>query len=294
MAAWSRYTYSDPGADDVVIASQATDAPISELPWWTIGMSAGDNPFGIPGYDATTYGDSFADVYDDWYANLEDDDFIASIAASLPATALRILELGVGTGRLVRALRSLRPNANDTIIGVDTSEAMLNIARQADLGDTVLLNADFSRSLPDGPFDAIFVGYNTLFNLPSSDAIQNCLKLVAERLAPGAVFHIDVVNPTPAEETDHMRIRTMTTGEVVLSISRHDVQSQRIIGQFVQFIDGQQTRLRPYSVRYVNPEQLDELARLAGLQLVSRHADGNGTPITADSHRHVSRYTRAQ
>jgi trans-aconitate methyltransferase len=257
-------------------------------------MSAGDNPYGIPGYDSATYGDSFADVYDNWYANLEDDDFIASIVASLPAQAVRILELGIGTGRLVRALRSLRPHVKDTIIGVDTSEAMLNIAREADLGDTTLMNADFSQDLPEGPFDVIFVGYNTLFNLPSSDAIQNCLQLVAERLAPGAIFHVDVVNPTPAEENDHMRIRTMTTGEVVLSISRHDVESQRIIGQFVQFTNGQQTRLRPYSVRYVNPAQLDELARSSGLQLVSRHADGNGTPITSDSHRHVSRYTRAQ
>jgi hypothetical protein len=85
----------------------------------------------------------------------------------------------------------------------------------------------------------------------------------------------------------------MTTGQVVLSISRHDVASQRIIGQFVQFTNGQQTRLRPYSVRYVNPEQLDELATSAGLELVSRHADGNGSPVTVDSHRHVSRYRRA-
>ena len=257
-------------------------------------MSAGDNPFGIPGYDAATYGDSFADVYDDWYADLDDKDFIASVAASLPAQAVRILELGVGTGRLVRALRSLRPAVDDVIIGVDTSEAMMDIARTSDLGATTLLNADFSQTLPDGPFDSIFVGYNTLFNLPDTQAIQRCLQLVAKRLAPGAFFHVDVVNPTPAENSDHMRIRTMTTGEVVLSISRHDVDSQRIIGQFVQFTNGQQTRLRPYSVRYVNPVQLDELARTAGLQLVSRHADGNGTPVSVDSHRHVSRYTRAQ
>lgn len=257
-------------------------------------MSSGDNPFGIAGYDAATYGDSFADVYDDWYADLDDNDFIASVAASLPAQPVRILELGVGTGRLVRALRSLRPHTNDSIIGVDTSEAMLNIARQGDLGATILVNADFSHTLPDGPFDAIFVGYNTLFNLPNTQAIQRCLHLVSERLAPGAVFHVDVVNPTPAEESDHVRIRTMTTGEVVLSISRHDIESQRIIGQFVQFTNGQQTRLRPYSVRYVNPAQLDELAQTAGLQLVSRHADGNETPVSADSHRHVSRYTRAE
>lgn len=258
-------------------------------------MSAGDNPYGIPGYDASTYGESFADVYDSWYADLDDDDFIASVAASLPAQDSHILELGVGTGRLVRALRTLRAGYNDSIVGVDTSEAMLAIARSADLGTaTELLTMDFSQSLPDGLFDAIFVGYNTLFNLPNTEAIAQCMQLVAARLSADGHFHIDVVNPMPTDQSDHMRIRTMTTGEVVLSISRHEVAEQRIIGQFVQFTNGQQARLRPYSVRYVNPEQLDDLAHSAGLTLVSRHADGEGNPITPDSHRHVSKYTRAQ
>ena len=257
-------------------------------------MSAGDNPFGIPGYDATTYGESFADVYDEWYADLSDDDFIESVAAALPDRKARVLELGVGTGRLVRALRALRPH-HDTIIGIDTSEAMLNVARSVDLGSsTELLNMDFSVAMPDGPFDAIFVGYNTLFNLPNTEAIQKCLQLASSRLSSDAMLHIDVVNPIDAGERDHLRIRTMTTGEVVLSISRHDVEEQRITGQFVQFINGQQARLRPYAVRYVNPQQLDELAHTAGLQLVTRHADGNGTPISHDSHRHVSRYTRVE
>ena len=258
-------------------------------------MSASDNPYGIPGYDAATYGESFADVYDDWYADLNDEDFIASVAATLPARSAHILELGVGTGRLVRQLRVLRHDYNDTIVGVDTSEAMLAIARSADLGpDTTLLNMDFSQSLPDGRFDAVFVGYNTFFNLPTSEAMRQCMNLVAARLTPEAFFHIDVVNPHTSGESDHMRVRTMTTGEVVLSISRHDEVAQRIIGQFVQFTNGQQTRLRPYSVRYVNPQQLDDLAQSAGLRLVSRHADGNETPIAPDSDRHVSRYTKAE
>jgi ubiquinone/menaquinone biosynthesis C-methylase UbiE len=257
-------------------------------------MSASEHPFGIQGYDAATYGESFADVYDEWYADLNDQDFIASVAAALPAHDAHILELGVGTGRLIRQLRTFRAHHNDTIIGVDSSEAMLAIAQTADLGaDTTLLNMDFSQALPDGPFDAVFVGYNTFFNLPTTAAMQQCLTLVASRLKQGAFFHIDVVNPQPSGESDNMRIRTMTTGEVVLSISRHDEDAQRIIGQFVQFTNGQQTRLRPYSVRYVNPQQLDDLAHSAGLRLVSRHADGNQTPITPDSDRHVSRYTKA-
>ena len=53
----------------------------------------------MDGYRPATYGDAFADVYDDWYADLHDPEAVADLlTASDPAG--RILELGVGTGRL--------------------------------------------------------------------------------------------------------------------------------------------------------------------------------------------------
>lgn len=42
-----------------------------------------ENPYGVDGYDATTYGDSFAEVYDQWYGGLDDADFLESIVSSL-------------------------------------------------------------------------------------------------------------------------------------------------------------------------------------------------------------------
>ena len=89
-----------------------------------------ENPYGVDGYDATTYGDSFAEVYDQWYADLDDADFLESIVSSLPPQLVRVLELGVGTGRLVAHWLSLRPMAGDTIIGIDSSAAMLQIAQE--------------------------------------------------------------------------------------------------------------------------------------------------------------------
>jgi hypothetical protein len=82
----------------------------------------------------------------------------------------------------------------------------------------------------------------------------------------------------------------MTAGRVVLSVTRHDAAAQRIIGQFVELADGRPVTLRPWSVRYLAPAQLDALAVGAGLRLVERHADGRGTEFTPDSRRHVSAY----
>lgn len=252
------------------------------------------NLFGIAGYSASTYGDSFADVYDEWYADLDDADFVDGLAAKLPETPIRILELGVGTGRLISQLLALRAHVKDTIIGVDSSAPMLEAARTRDFPPHVSLeHGDFSSTLPEGTFDLIFVGYNTLFNLPDENAMRSCFSLVAHHLAPEGTFAIDVVSPLADQPGDHVSVRTMATHEVVLAISTHDATAQRITGQFVQFSDGATARLRPWSVRYFTPDQLDALATEAGLALVTRHADGIGTAYTPDSFRHVSRYSRA-
>jgi hypothetical protein len=49
-------------------------------------------------FDAASYGDGMADVYDQWYADLEVDAPVAALA-DLAGTG-PVLELGVGTGRL--------------------------------------------------------------------------------------------------------------------------------------------------------------------------------------------------
>src|SRR5262245_43609357 len=68
-------------------------------------------------YDAGTYGRGFADVYDDWYSDVSDIDATVDGVCALAAEAGgdRVLELGVGTGRLAIpvARRGL------SVVGVD-------------------------------------------------------------------------------------------------------------------------------------------------------------------------------
>ena len=54
----------------------------------------------VDGYTSATYGDAFADVYDDWYGDLADRDATITTVAALTPAGGRVLELGVGTGRL--------------------------------------------------------------------------------------------------------------------------------------------------------------------------------------------------
>lgn len=54
--------------------------------------------------------------------------------------------------------------------------------------------------------------------------------------------------------------------------------------------DGKQARLTRSPHRYVWPAELDLMARIAGFELESRHADWSGAAFTVDSRSHVSTY----
>jgi trans-aconitate methyltransferase len=251
-----------------------------------------ENPYGVDGYDATTYGDSFAEVYDQWYEGLDDADFLESIVSSLSDNPVRVLELGVGTGRLVAQWLSLRPTSGDTIVGIDSSTAMLQIANEKNFPTSVsFMCGDFSEQLPSGPFDVVFIGYNTLFNVPDAQALQNCIKNVSSVLNSSGSLYIDAVIPSSTDDSTHEFMQTMATGEEVLATSHHDPLSQRITGTFTHLGPENLSRVRSWAVRYFTPPQLDAIAEQSGLALFSRYADGRQTPFTSDSHRHVSRYS---
>ena len=262
------------------------------LPWWNGTVS--DNPFGLHGYTSSTYGDAFADVYDEWYGSLGDLDFVDALVRNLPAGRADILELGVGTGRLLDRLVSAREGISDRLTGIDTSAAMIDRARSLDsLASADLRIGDFSDSLPPGEYDLVFCGYNTFFNLADSEAMTRALVLVRSVLRGGGRLVIDAFVPGADTGGDRVTIRTVTTDSVVLNVSRHDETEQRIVGQFVELTNGAPVRLRPWAVRYLMPHELDSLAERAGLRLLERHADGATGAFTPESRRHVSVYCPA-
>ncbi len=246
----------------------------------------------MEGYEASTYGEAFADVYDDWYtATLGDRSAFAAMAFGLAVADLPILELGIGTGRLAVALAA----AGLHVVGVDTSAAM--VARIPPVGEgpgsVTPVVGDMVEDLPAGPFGLAYCGFNTFFNLLSERRQQDCLTAVADRLAPGAAFIVEASIPEPpSDPADEVRLRSMTATEVVLSVSRVDRDGQRAEGQYVSLSAAGGVRLRPWAIRWCTPTQLDELAACAGLELVGRYAGYDRAPLTDDDDRHVTVYRR--
>jgi hypothetical protein len=148
-------------------------------------------------------------------------------------------------------------------------------------------------ALPDGPFDAVLVAYNTIFNLLDEATQQRCFTAVADRLTRGGAFVVEAFVPDVARlgatPTD-VSVRSLAVDRVVLSVTVNEPEEQRAEGQFVEFTETGGVRLRPWSIRWATPEQLDAMADAAGLALTERWEDMAGAPFDDASRAHVSIY----
>ncbi len=246
----------------------------------------------VEGYDDTTYGRAFADVYDEWYAGVSD---VATTVAALADLAGDgpVLELGVGTGRLAVPLAERAHHL--AVVGIDTSPDMLaGLERRGRPANLTTVTGDMVDDLPDGPFSLVFVAYNTIFNLVSAARQRACFDAVTRRLQPGGRFVVEAFIPDdPPRDGDVIELRTLTADRVVLSLSRHDSGRQRADGQFVELTESGGVRLRPWSIRYASPAELDAAAAAAGLAVEQRWESFGGVPLVDGSTRHVTVYRRA-
>ena len=257
----------------------------------------------MEGYGPATYGDRFADVYDDWYGEVSDVEatvaHVVALAGSIGGGP--VLELGAGSGRLALPLAA----AGLDVWALDASAAMVERLRakpgaagvtavvgdMADLAALDALGAGEDGEAP--PFAVVLCAFNTFFNLTSTAAQLACLRGVAARLAPGGRLVVEAFVPPPGDEeaaaVGAVEPRHIGLDEVVLTVSRLDPAARTVTGQHVTLSEAG-VRLRPWVLHYVSPGGLDDLAGQAGLSLATRHGGWRGEAFTEASPVHVSSY----
>lgn len=248
------------------------------------------------GYDDASYGEGFADVYDDWYADISDVDTTVATLVELAALGSRasgrVLELGVGTGRLAIPLAATGLDVH----GIDSSAAMLQrLAAKAGASNVNVSLGDMVDDLPNGPFALAFIAYNTIWNLLTEQRQGRCFAQVAQRLISGGAFVVEALVPDPSlhDPPAQIGVRSMTVDRVVLSVTLGTAVEQRAEGHFIEITEAGGVHLRPWSIRWLTIEQLDAMAAAAGLVLAERWQAFDQTPFTAASTRHVSVYRKA-
>ncbi len=249
----------------------------------------------MPSFGPETYGDAFADVYDDWYGEVSDADATAAFVAERAGDG-PIVELGVGTGRLVGPLLVTGAGRRHGVIGVDASAPMLARCRAA-FPSLPLLRADLGAlpflPTPAGGVGAALCAFNTLFNLDEAGQ-RRLFERCADVLRPDGVLVVeastgDGLGDGPASAVGVSRLEA---DALVLAATVVDATEQTIRGQHVDITEAG-IRLRPWRVRWTTPAQLDEMATAAGLTLTERCAEVDGTPFDDDAGRHVSVYRPA-
>ena len=240
-------------------------------------------------YDAATYGDRIADVYDDWYVPRFDTTAVVDTLADL-ARGGHVLELGIGTGRIALPLAERGVEVH----GVDASEAMVARLRAKPGGaDIPVTIGDFAELEVDGTFSLIFIAFNTLFGLLSQDDQVTCFCNVAVHLAEDGLFAIEAFVPDVARFDRGQRTQAtlVEPDQVMIDVSQHDPVGQLVRSQHV-VIGEAGVKLYPVYIRYAWPSELDLMARLAGLRLRHRWGSWDREPFTAASSQHVSVYER--
>jgi hypothetical protein len=110
-------------------------------------------------------------------------------------------------------------------------------------------------------------------------------------LRPGGRFVVeaDVADRHGLSGSD-VGVRSMAVDRVVLSVSHSNPATQRASGQFIELTEAGGVRLRPWSVRWATPEQLDDMAQRAGFTIEHRWANMGQDVFDEHSEHHVTVY----
>lgn len=242
----------------------------------------------MDGYDSSTYGDAFADVYDDWYDQVSPADETARFLAQRVDRG-PIVEFGSGTGRLAAAIAPHR-----RVVGLDASVAMLRRS-QAQVPAVPVVVADMAEPpVRDDVAGAVLVAFNTLFNLPTRALRRRALRDAGRLCRADGVVVVEAFVPGAGADaaSDRVDVVRLDAASVVLRVSRTipGDGGGTISGHHVELRDGEPVRLRPWHLAFCPPDVLDDDARRGGLVLAERWADWSGTAFDDGSGTHVSVY----
>jgi len=242
----------------------------------------------MEGYDASTYGERMAEVYDTWHDHqgwYRETDATVEALVELAGDG-PVLELAIGTGRigLPLAERGLE------VHGIDASESMVSKLREKPGADRIQVTiGNFADVGVDGRYSLIFVVFNTFFALGTQEEQIRCFENVGGRLTDGGVFVIEAFVPEPERFAGDVNVSRVDADLVQLNMSVVDRAAQTSESQHV-VLTASGARFYPVRIRWAYPSELDLMARLAGMRLRERWSSWSREPFTKTSSKHVSLY----
>jgi SAM-dependent methyltransferase len=199
----------------------------------------------------------------------------------------RALELAIGTGRVAVPLAE----RGVPVAGIELSVAMVDQLRtKVDEASIPVVVGDMATARAPGEYTLVFLVFNTISNLLTQEEQVDCFRNAARHLAPGGRFVIELMVPDLRRLPPGQDASVFHSEPGYIGLDTYDLLNQHLVSHHFHFGDGKQAQLFRSPHRYIWPSELDLMARLAGLELESRHADWSGAEFTAESRSHVSVY----
>ena len=245
---------------------------------------------------ASTY-DAWADVYDSIYSYVRED--IPFYVEAARESKGPVLELGCGTGRVTIPIA----RAGVDIVGLDSSKAMLDVARRK-VGDTAsgggaltLLHGDMRDFSLDSSFGLVIIPFRGFLSLLTVEDQTRALLNIRRHLAPGGKLIFNIFVPDLemlVQEGDvpyHFRdVTDPDTGAryVLWHQSSYDNHSQIISTRIIaEELDQQGTMVRrfyrDFQLRYVHRWEMFFLLKSSGFEVVDLYGGFDRSPFDETS-----------
>jgi SAM-dependent methyltransferase len=241
---------------------------------------------------------AIAELYDLEHDAFEDD--VPFYLQSITAVGDPVLELGCGSGRLLRPIA----DAGFRVTGLDQSGPMLDRARASLRGArqkrrvTLVEGAmEQAESAPGGPFGVVLFSLNGFMHLPSPEQQRAALASARRALDPRGQLIIDVYNPTTSSLQSYAQgiinegsWRTAAGVDVEKYSSRVVSFADQVIHTRIWYDliepDGGVRRVRTaFDLRYVHRHELELMLELAGFTAWQIYGSYELDPYGDDSER---------
>jgi SAM-dependent methyltransferase len=217
-----------------------------------------------------SWDESFADRYEEWSAHMTED--VAFYVGLAQQAGGPLVELAIGNGRVAAPVAKA---TGRTVIGIDTSPAMLDLARAT--GATLDLRLGDMRDLTlDEPAALIYCPFRALLHLPTWADRRRTFERVAASLVPGGRF---AWNAFAFDHNVAQRLDGVHQDKPVPHTVRYAVGDNRID---LVMDDGATS-----SLWWATKNEWLGLIDVAGFELESLHGGFAGEPFTDESREYV-------
>ncbi len=233
-------------------------------------------------------------TYNDLLAGPPDAAFLAWMR-SLSAPPARVLEMGVGSGRLALPLAE----EGFDVVGIDSSPAMLDLLAENDADGTVKsLLGDFATAdlrACGSEFDIVLLAYNALSMQTDADAQRATLANAASAVRPGG--HVVIENPCDHAVLSQINERNQAMGvqfvdgNAWLYLARYFPESRRYLARFMGFEAGGVVE-RAGDLTLISADEVVAVGRSLGLECTRVAAAWDGSPLLSSSEQYVMTLTR--